>query len=133
VTDPILQNSTLIRDQWELSCKEVLQESFYEWLPLYEVDLETGNPIYSIYEPSTNKAIRILHGHNALQFGVYMARAGTKDMEEDLISEVVFSLPFTKQAIELFKSVFKVWISSDMSYSYMTEFIYYNKSRWDSP
>lgn len=121
--DPILENASLIHQHWQNVCDSVLLDDVDNWEPVYEIDFKTGNPIYSKYQSSTNKGIRIIHDYTGKGYGIYMRNSGTTDMVEDHIYELVFCLPYNNCAVEIFKSVLRVWIHPDTDFSYMNDLI----------
>jgi hypothetical protein len=119
ILDPILVDPIGSNQSWEDACKLVLQNDFGIWQALYEVDLETGNPIYAIYEPLSNKAIRIIQNERDSQYGFYMRKGGP----DDLVDEVVFTCALNEATISVFKLVFRIWTRSQTDANYMKDLI----------
>jgi len=123
MNDLLLKDAFLVHQYWQSACIEVLGDDFYNWQPVYEIDFQTGNPICSMYQPITGKAIRIIHDEDKGPCGMYMRKSGTRDMMEDLIDELVFTLSYDSCGTEIFKMIFRVWTHSNTNFEYMVDFI----------
>ena len=122
--DSILKDGLSEYRRWDSVCKEILKDDYVNWKPLCEVELETGNPMYSLYQVAGNKAIRILRNPHTQQCGMFLKKTGTTDMIEDDIDELIFFLPFNDTSIEFFRTIFCVWIHPDTNARYIEDFIH---------
>jgi hypothetical protein len=121
--EPVLENAPVIYHHWQNVCTDILLDDFHNWAPMYEIDLQLGNPIYSLYQIAANKGIRIIHDRTGERFGMHMRKSGTTEMVEDHVDELVIDLAWNSYATEIFKIIFRVWINPDTSLNYMQDFI----------
>ena len=130
ILDPILTNPTESNQQWEDACKQVLASDFQTWKPIWAVDWETGNPIYSLCDLSRNKAVRIIQNERMTRHGMYMKKVPRPDTFEDLIDEVVFCCSLTESTLSVFKLIFRVWTRPQTDAAYMNDLLT-RCSLWD--
>lgn len=123
ILDPILTDSVSANQQWENACKLVLKDDFQTWESIWEVDWETGNPIYSLCDLSSNKAIRIIQNERMMQYGMYMKKAPRPDTFEDVIDEVVFCCSLTEPTLSVFILMFRAWTRPQTDAAYMNDLI----------
>jgi hypothetical protein len=126
ILDPILIDPLGSNRLWDEACKQVLQSNFIEWQLLYEIDWETGNPIYSLYHPATNKSIRIIQNERDKKYGMYMRKGG----EDDTIDEIVLCCSLTESTLSVFKLILRVWTRPQTDAAYMNDLLT-RCSLWD--
>lgn len=121
--DPILIDPVGSNQQWENACKQVLTSDFQAWKTIWEVDWETGDPIYSLCNLSSNKAVRVIQSERMPTYGMYIKKVPRPDTFEDLIDEFVFCCPLTESTISVFKLVFRVWTRPQTDAAYMNDLL----------
>ena len=111
---------------WDYHCKNVLRSDTDTWQPFAKIDLEKGNPIYAIYNPSTLKALRIIHGSTSDidAYGMCTKPTSLGNIIDDSISEYVFRYRYLVEAtLEAFKVFFTVWVNPDTDQQFMNSLI----------
>lgn len=123
ILDPILTDPVGSNQQWENACKQILESDFENWESIWEIDWETGNPIYSLCNLASNKAIRVIQNERTVPYGIYMDKAPRLDTFEDIVDEVVFCCALSESTLSVFAVMFRVWTRPQTDAVYMKDLL----------
>lgn len=107
---------------WQKHFESIVDEKVTLWKPSSIIDLNEGNPILALYNPSTFKAIRILKGFSTDResYGMWVKRTSIEDLPDDCMLEYVFKYrEVNNSTFEAFRIFSIIWMDDKTDYDYM--------------